>query len=134
MTSFLVRIVAVVLALFAVVPVCPAKALRTVYDARDPAQEKELRSHMLRMDRPVYPNSARMMRKVGNGVFWMKFDHNGRVKAVKIVQSTKHSDLDNAAVHSCYRWQARPGEVDQAIVPIVFHFGGSGSTIAREAH
>jgi TonB family protein len=134
MTSFLVRIIAVVLAFLAVAPLSQAKVLRAVYDARDPAQEKELRGHMIRMDRPVYPNSARMMRKVGDGVYWMKFDRNGRVKAVKIIQSTKHSDLDNAAVYACYRWQARPGEVDQAIVPMVFHFGGSGSTIARDVH
>jgi len=132
MTSFLVRIVFVFLAFFAVVPVSQGKG--TIYDARDPKQEKELRNHMVRMDRPVYPNSARMMRKFGNGVFWMKFDRNGRVKAVKIIQSTNHADLDNAAVYSCYRWQARPGEVDQAIVPIVFNFGGSGSVMSREAH
>lgn len=132
MTSFLVRIVFVLLAFVAVVPASQPKAM--IYDARDPKQEKELRNHMVRMDQPVYPNSARMMRKFGDGVFWMKFDRNGRVKAVKIIQSTNHADLDNAAVYSCYRWQARPGEVDQAIVPIVFNFGGSGSVMSREVN
>ena len=45
---------------------------------------------MISMEQPIYPNSARMMRKFGNGVFWMKFDNNGRVKTIKIsrAQST----------------------------------------------
>jgi len=125
------RLVCVVALVFVVVPASWAKA---IYDARDPAQEEELKRHMISMEQPIYPNSARMMRKFGNGVFWMKFDNNGRVKTVKIIQSTKHSDLDNAAVHACYRWRCRPGEVDQAIVPFAFHFGGSGSTVTREVH
>ena len=75
-----------------------------------------------------------MMRKFGNGVFVDEIRQDGRVKTVKIMESTKHSDLDNAAVYACYRWRCRPGEVDQVIVPFVFHFGGSGSTVTREVH
>jgi TonB family protein len=130
MTSFLVRIIFVLLVLFCVVPASQAKGM--IYDARDPAQNRELRRHMVNMEGPIYPKSARMMRKVGDGVFWMKFDKTGRVKAVKIMKSTTHPDLDNSAVYACYRWRCRPGEVDQAIVPLVFHFGGSGSRVTRE--
>ena len=131
MSSTMIRLALVVLVSFAVVS---ASAAKSTYDARDPAQDRDLRRHMINMERPIYPKSARMMRKVGDGVFWMKFDKTGRVKAVKIMESTKHSDLDNAAVYACYRWRCRPGEVDQAIVPIVFHFGGLGSRVTREVH
>ena len=106
---------------------------KAIYDARDPVQDKELRRHMINMDRPVYPNSARIMRKFGHGVFWMKFDKTGRVKAVKIIKSTKHSDLDNASVYALYRWRCRPGEVDQAVVPVVFTIAGSQSVMSRHA-
>lgn len=131
MPPFVLRLVCIIALVFVVVSASWAKA---IFDARDPTQEKELRRHMINMESPIYPNSARMMRKFGHGVFWMKFDKNGRVKTVKIVESTKQSDLDNAAVYACYRWRCRPGEVDQVIVPFVFHFGGSGSTVSREVH
>jgi TonB family protein len=125
----MIRLALIALVSFAVVS---ASAAKSTFDAREPAQDKELRRHMINMEGAIYPDSARRMRKMGHGVFWMKFDKTGRVKAVKIIESTKHSDLDNAAVYACYRWRCRPGEVDQAIVPIVFQFGGSGSRVTRE--
>jgi TonB family protein len=131
MSAILIRLALFVVAISAALPTSEAKSL---FDARDPAQDKELRRHMINMEGAIYPSSARRMRKVGHGAFWMKFDKTGRVKAVKIIQSTKHSDLDNAAVYACYRWRCRPGEVDQAIVPIVFHFGGASSRVTREVH
>ncbi len=104
-------------------------AKSNLYDMRDSAQDKELRRHLTYLERPVYPTSAQIHRKTGTGLFWMKFDKTGRVTAVKIIESTKQPDLDNAAVYAFYHWRSRPGEVDQVIVPITFTFDGWRSDI-----
>jgi protein TonB len=71
-------------------------------------------------EEPVYPVSARYARHEGSGTFWIHIDPSGRVNAVKIVESTRYKDLDNAAVYALYRWRFKPGKTAQALVPITF--------------
>jgi TonB family protein len=105
-----------------------------MFDTRDSTQYKELNRHVIYMERPVYPISARIRRKTGSGLFWMHFDKSGRVTAVKILESTKQPELDNAAVYAFYRWRCRPGQVYEAIIPVTFTMQGPHSGVGGHAY
>ena len=70
---------------------------------------------------PPYPAAYRARRLEGTGSYWLHFNaKTGRVDAVKIVQSTGHAELDNAAVTTFYQWRCRPGQLDHVIIPATF--------------
>ena len=70
---------------------------------------------------PPYPIAYRARRLTGSGSYWLHFNSKtSRVDAVKIVQSTGHAELDNAAVSTFYHWRCRPGQIDHAIIPTTF--------------
>ncbi len=63
-------------------------------------------------------------------MFWMHFNKTGHVDAVKIVESTKHQELDDVTVNTFYHWRCRAGAVDQVIVSVTFTL--SRNVFARE--
>jgi TonB family protein len=56
----------------------------------------------------------------GEGRYRIRFDANGRVQGVEVVQSTNNPALDNAAVSTLRQWKAAPGQEWSATVPISF--------------
>jgi TonB family protein len=68
--------------------------------------------------RPEYPVEARHTGLQGEGYFRLYFGRDGRVTNVKILQSTGHYMLDDAAVAGFMQWHAKPGprrELDTGI-------------------
>lgn len=56
----------------------------------------------------------------GEGRYRVRFDANGRVQGVEVVQSTNNPALDSAAVSTLRQWKAAPGQQWTATVPISF--------------
>ena len=82
---------------------------------------EEIRKLLVDAPTPPYPSAYRAKRLEGTGSYWLHFNaKSGRVDAVKIVQSTGHAELDNAAVTTFYQWRCRPGQLDRAIIPATF--------------
>jgi TonB family protein len=71
---------------------------------------------------PPYPTAARhsYFPATGTGRYSVRFGADGQVKAVQIIQSTRNSTLDSAAVDTLLRWKAVPGQEWTANVPITF--------------
>jgi TonB family protein len=94
--------------------------------AKEPKRQEELSSDdviksLLEAPTPPYPIAYRARHLTGSGHYWLHFNaKTGRVDAVKIVESTGHTELDNVAVSTFYRWQCRPGQIDHAIIPATF--------------
>jgi len=94
--------------------------------AKPPKDKQELsgedvRKLLVDAPTPPYPSAYRAGRLEGTGSYWLHFnERSGRVDAVKIVQSTGHKELDNAAVSTFYQWRCRPGQLDHAIIPATF--------------
>jgi TonB family protein len=69
---------------------------------------------------PKYPFEARRAHEEGEGRFRLYIDKSGRVTGVKVLQSTGHALLDNAAVKAMMSWQAPPGLRRETEVPFTF--------------
>ena len=126
------RIVVIICLTIACVEAAQPKA--AMPGARKSTQYEELKRHIIHMERPVYPIAARIGGRTGSGLFWMHFDKSGRVTAVKIVESTRQPELDNAVVYAFYRWRSRPGKVYEAIIPVTFTMQGPHSGVGRHAY
>ncbi len=83
------------------------------------------RSNMLAAPRPSYSYEARRARQTGSGKFVLRFDRNGYVTSVALVQSTGSAILDDLARNSFQRWRCRPGVYEQVYVPITFTLQGA---------
>ncbi len=83
------------------------------------------RSNMLAAPRPSYFYEARRARQTGSGKFVLRFDRNGYVTSVALVQSTGSAILDDLARNSFQRWRCRPGVYEQVYVPITFNLTGA---------
>ena len=81
----------------------------------------EIKKALIESPTPPYPRAYRARRLEGAGSFWLQFNtKTGHVDAVKILQSTGHTELDNVAVSTFYRWRCRPGDLHQITVPASF--------------
>lgn len=79
----------------------PADA--TIATARDAAVPR-----LLSAPAPEYPRSALRAGASGNVVLRIEVQANGRPGAVSVVQSSRHRDLDRAAVQAVRRWRFQP--------------------------
>jgi TonB family protein len=71
--------------------------------------------------KPDYPLEARMHRWTGKGMIILDVDQNtGFVRAARMIKSTGHAILDNAAISAFSRWRFEPGQVKEVKVPINF--------------
>jgi TonB family protein len=64
----------------------------------------------LRFERGDYPSLARIQHRGGKGWFRLELRSNGSVATVRVMQTTGHADLDEAAIVSFSRWRFRPGK------------------------
>jgi TonB family protein len=91
---------------------------------------RALQQAIIAAPKPVYPIDARRNRKVGKGLFGLIVDKpTGKVTAVRVVVSTGHGILDNAAREALMKWQFKPGIVNKTLVPITFSLTSSGATV-----
>ena len=69
---------------------------------------------------PQYPYGEHHHFLYGRGLFRLFVDEGGKVRSVKILQSTSEPALDASAVDALMQWKARPGPRREVDVPITF--------------
>jgi TonB family protein len=70
--------------------------------------------------RPQYPQSARKQHLEGTGIAEIRIKSDGSVASVKMLRSTGHKILDEAAIHGFLGWRFRPYSVNVVRVPIQY--------------
>ena len=69
--------------------------------------------------RPDYPFDARARHLTGSGIALLEVDRKtGYVVAARMLKSTGHVILDNAALSAFMRWHFKPGTVREVRIPI----------------
>ena len=69
--------------------------------------------------RPDYPLEARARHWTGRGIALVEVDpKTGYVTAARMLKSTGHVILDNAALSAFMRWRFKPGSPKQVHIPI----------------
>ena len=75
--------------------------------------------------RPPYPLEGRKRHLTGSGTVLLQVDEKtGYVISGRILQSTGHVILDNAALSAFTRWRFRPGTVRQVRMPFNYTLRG----------
>jgi TonB family protein len=85
-----------------------------------PASEPLKTEFALYAARPDYPIEARRRHLEGGGLFAIQIRPAGAVEKVKIVKSTGHGLLDQAAIAAFRQWRFRPNSLRTVKVPIRF--------------
>jgi TonB family protein len=76
--------------------------------------------------RPQYPAEARSKRWTGTGIVRVDVDREtGQVTSARMLQSTGHQILDEAALNAFRQWRFRPGTVSHVQIPITFTMTGA---------
>lgn len=69
---------------------------------------------------PVYPKKAAVNRLEG----WVKADllvnEQGRIKGIKVVESSPVGIFEQAAIQSLRRWLYKPAKLDGKAVPVIY--------------
>ena len=74
---------------------------------------------------PDYPVEARERRLTGSGIALLQVDQKtGYVTAGRMLKSTGHVILDNAALTAFRRWRFKPGTLRQIQIPIHYTING----------
>ncbi|BBL34173.1 hypothetical protein Nstercoris_00403 [Nitrosomonas stercoris] len=80
---------------------------------------------------PVYPALSRRLGEEGKLVLQVELDETGRISNAKVIESSGHSRLDNAALSAVKTWRCRPamrdGQAVSAIALQPFNFVIEGS-------
>jgi TonB family protein len=75
--------------------------------------------------RPDYPLEARAQHFTGSGIALLEVDRKtGYVTAARMLKSTGHVILDNAALSAFMHWRFKPGTVRQVRIPIHYTIHG----------
>jgi TonB family protein len=75
--------------------------------------------------RPSYPAEARSKHWTGTGIVLVEVDRNtGQVTSARMLQSTGHQILDEAALNAFRQWRFRPGTASKIRIPINFTMAG----------
>ena len=77
--------------------------------------------------RPDYPVAARRTGLQGQGYFRLYFGRDGRVTNIKVLKSTGHQMLDDAAMAGFIQWHAKPGPRRELDTPIAYVLSGPGA-------
>jgi TonB family protein len=82
--------------------------------------------------RPEYPSVARAQHLTGSGVAVVQVDpSSGQVTSARILDSTGHKILDDAALKAFRQWRFKPGAASEVQIPIRYVMKGSaGNTPA----
>jgi TonB family protein len=83
----------------------------------------ELWETFIRHPLPQHPHGEQRF-LYGRGVFRLFVDEGGKVRSIKIVQSTREPALDASAMDALMQWKARPGPRPEVDVPITFAQAG----------
>jgi TonB family protein len=70
--------------------------------------------------RPDYPDLARSQRLEGSGLAEIHINPDGSVRSVRMLRSTGHRILDEAAARGFARWRFRPHSLKLVRVPIQY--------------
>jgi TonB family protein len=96
------------------------------------AQSKEtpltgkLKDYVIYAPRPQYPDEARAKRLMGSGIVSLDIDPaTGSVTSARMLQSTGHKILDDAALAADRLWRFKPGTVSAVRISINFTMGGA---------
>jgi len=75
--------------------------------------------------RPLYPVEARSKRFTGAGIVLVDVDQTtGAVTSARMLRSTGHQILDDAALTAFRQWRFRPGTVREVRIPITYTMRG----------
>jgi TonB family protein len=76
--------------------------------------------------RPLYPAEARSKRWIGTGVVLVDVDQKtGQVTSARMLQSTGHQVLDEAALNAFRQWRFKAGTAREVNIPITFTMRGA---------
>jgi protein TonB len=78
-----------------------------------------LRNVILYAPLPVYPPIALRQRFTGRGVYAIDIV-NGNVEDVRVVKTTGHKELDEAAIVAFRKWRFRPHSIYKTVIPVDF--------------
>jgi TonB family protein len=79
------------------------------------------KADLLFAPKPEYPYSERVQRNEGVAVFRLDIDvKTGTTTYVTMLQSSRFSKLDEAALRSVARWRWKPGTWKQVEFPVIF--------------
>ena len=85
------------------------------------ASGREARAVAIYTPPPDYPLEARQRRLTGRGMVLVEVDKKtGYVVAGRMLKSTGHTILDNAALRAFKLWRFKPGTVERVRMPIHF--------------
>jgi len=71
--------------------------------------------------RPEYPSAARSQHLMGTGVAVVQLDpRSGHVTSARILESTSHKILDDAALKAFRQWRFKPGAASEVHIPILY--------------
>jgi len=85
---------------------------------------------------PEYPSAARSQHLTGSGVAVVQVDpRSGQVPSARILDSTGHKILDDAALKAFRQWRFKPGATSEVHIPISYLMRGytSNAPNARAA-
>ncbi len=75
--------------------------------------------------RPEYPSAARSQHLTGSGVAVVQVDpRSGQVTSARILASTGHKILDDAALKAFRQWRSKPGASSEVHIPISYGMRG----------
>ena len=74
---------------------------------------------------PEYPSAARSQHLTGSGVAVVQVDpRSGQVTSARILDSTGHKILDDAALKAFRQWRSKPGASSEVHIPISYGMRG----------
>jgi TonB family protein len=70
---------------------------------------------------PHYPYEARAKRMTGSGLVRLEVNiRTGHVTSARMLQSTGHQTLDEAALNAYRQWRFKPGTISAVRIPVTF--------------
>jgi TonB family protein len=97
--------------------ICRATA-QTTDSPPVPLSHRKAKAVAISAPRPDYPLEARAQHFTGSGIALLEIDRKtGYVTAARMLKSTGHVILDNAALSAFMRWRFKPGTVHQVRIP-----------------
>jgi len=105
-------------------PIVAANLERATASEPRRLSEEEARAVAVYAPKPPYPHEARAKGMTGYGFALLEVDPSrGSVTSARLLQSTGHLVLDDAALTTFRRWRFKPGTVSKVRIPIRFTLG-----------
>ncbi len=89
------------------------------------AQDQAVKHRAINSVRPEYPAEAKARHFTGSGVVVVQIDQRtGYVISARMLKSTGHKILDDAALKAFRQWHFRPGTNSEVRIPINYSIAG----------